>query len=30
MDFEFTDEEKALAEMVRKFTEKELAPYYSK
>ncbi len=30
MDFEFSDEEKALADMVRKFTEKELAPFYSK
>ena len=30
MDFEFTDEEKALAEMVRKFSEKELAPFYAK
>ena len=30
MDFEFTAEENALADMVRKFTEKEVAPYYSK
>jgi len=30
MDFEFSEEDIALSEMVRKFTEKELAPYYSK
>ena len=30
MNFEFSEEDIALAEMVRKFTEKELAPYYSK
>ncbi|MCD6561003.1 MAG: acyl-CoA dehydrogenase family protein [Deltaproteobacteria bacterium] len=30
MDFEFNEEEKALADMVRKFAQKELAPNYAK
>ena len=29
MDFEFNEEQLALRDMVRRFTEKEVAPYYT-